>query len=134
MLVRDAMSTTVLVVGPDHTVRQVAVLMSRRRVGSAVVHDAESEGWGILTERDILHAVGAGLDPDTERVGNHLTWDVVYATPDWTLQDAATAMVRGGFRHLVVLESGEVTGVISVRDILGAWTRERSGVGAPATS
>jgi len=134
MLVRDAMSTTVLVVGPDHTVRQVAVLMSRRRVGSAVVHDAESEGWGILTERDILHAVGAGLDPDTERVGNHLTWDVVYATPDWTLQDAATAMVRGGFRHLVVLESGEVTGVISVRDILRVWTRERSGVGAPATS
>lgn len=134
MLVRDAMSTTVLVVGPDHTVRQVAAQMSRRRIGSAVVHDAESEGWGILTERDILHAVGAGLDPDTERVGDHLTWDVVYATPEWTLQDAATAMVRGGFRHLVVLESGEVTGVLSVRDILRVWTNQRSEVGAPATS
>jgi CBS domain-containing protein len=134
MLVRDAMSTTVLVVGPDHTMRQVAALMSRRRIGSAVVHDAESEGWGILTERDILHAVGAGLDPDTERVGDHLTWDVVYATPEWSLQDAATAMVRGGFRHLVVLESGEVTGVISVRDILRVWTHQHSEVGAPATS
>ncbi len=134
MLVRDAMSTLVLVVGPDHTVRQVAALMSHRRVGSAVVHDAESEGWGILTERDILHAVGAGLDPDTERVGDHLTWDVVYATPEWTLQDAATAMVRGGFRHLVVLESGEVTGVISVRDILRVWARQPSEVSAPAAS
>lgn len=134
MLVRDAMSTGVLVVGPDHTVRQVAALMSHRRVGSAVVHDAESEGWGILTERDILHAVGAGLDPDTERVGGHLTWDVVYATPEWTLREAASAMVRGGFRHLVVLESGEVTGVISVRDILRVWTRQHTEVGAPAAS
>ena len=134
MLVRDAMSTTVLVVGPDHTVRQVARLMSHRRVGAAVVHDAESEGWGILTERDILHAVGAGLDPDTERVSDHLTWDVVYATPEWTLQDAAAAMLRGGFRHLVVLESGEVTGVISVRDILRVWTRQRSEVGTTVTS
>ncbi len=130
MLVRDAMTKAVLVVGPDHTVRQVAALMSRRRVGSAVVHDPESEGFGIMTERDILHAIGHGLDPDTERAANHLTWDVVYATPDWTLEDAAGAMLRGGFRHLVVLESGEVTGVISVRDILRVWTQQRS----PATT
>lgn len=126
MLVRDAMTKNVLVVGPDHTIRQVAALMSRRRVGSAVVHDPESEGFGIMTERDILHAVGAGLDPDTERAGSHLTWDVVYATPDWTLEEAASAMVRGGFRHLVVLGSGDVLGVISVRDILKAWTQMRS--------
>jgi CBS domain-containing protein len=133
MLVRDAMSKTVLLVGPDHTIRQVAALMSRRHVGSAVVHDPESEGFGIMTERDVLHAVGNGLDPDTERVANHLTWDVVYATPEWTLEDAASAMVRGGFRHLVVLESDEVLGVISVRDILRVWTRQRSEVAAPAT-
>jgi CBS domain-containing protein len=126
MLVRDAMSTTVLLVGPDHTVREVAALMSRRRVGSAVVHDPESEGYGIMTERDILHVVGAGLDPDVERAADHLTWDVVYATPDWTLAEAAEAMVRGGFRHLVVLISGEVAGVISVRDILRVWSQQHS--------
>jgi CBS domain-containing protein len=126
MLVRDAMSTTVLLVGPDHTVREVAALMSRRRVGSAVVHDPESEGYGIMTERDILHVVGAGLDPDVERAADHLTWDVVYATPDWTLAEAAEAMVRGGFRHLVVLVSGEVAGVISVRDILRVWSQQQT--------
>jgi CBS domain-containing protein len=126
MLVREAMSTTVLLVGPDHTVREVAALMSRRRVGSAVVHDPESEGYGIMTERDILHVVGAGLDPDVERAADHLTWDVVYATPDWTLAEAAEAMVRGGFRHLVVLISGEVAGVISVRDILRVWSQQHS--------
>lgn len=126
MQVRDAMTKSVLVVGPDHTIRQVARQMADRRVGSAVVHDPDAEGFGIMTERDILYAIGRGLDPDTERAANHLTWEVVYATPEWTLEDAAAAMVRGGFRHLVVLEGGEVLGVISVRDILRVWTRHRA--------
>jgi signal-transduction protein with cAMP-binding, CBS, and nucleotidyltransferase domain len=124
--VRDAMSKTVLVVGPEHTVRQVATQMANRGVGSAVVHDPDAEGFGIMTERDVLHAIGRGLDPDAERAANHLTWDVVYATPAWTLEEAAAAMVRGGFRHLVVIEGGEVTGVISVRDILRVWTQQRT--------
>src|SRR5439155_16117094 len=116
----------VLVVGPEHTLRQVAVLMTQRRVGSAVVMDPEADGVGIMTERDILYAIGRGLDPDSERAASHLTWDVVYASPDWTLEDAAGAMVRGGFRHLVVLEDGDVLGVISVRDIVRVWTQQRT--------
>ncbi len=126
MRVQDAMSQAVLVVGPEHTLRQVAVQMTQRKVGSAVVLDPDSEGIGIMTERDILHAIGLGLDPDSERASAHLTWDVVYASPDWTLEDAAAAMVRGGFRHLVVLSDGDVLGVISVRDIMRVWTRQRT--------
>ncbi len=126
MQVRDAMSRQILTVGPEHTIRQVAAQMSQRRVGSAVVHDPESSGVGIMTERDVLHGIGRGLDPDVERAGDHLTWEVVYAAPSWSLTDAAAAMVRGGFRHLVVLEDGEVLGIISVRDILRVWAQERS--------
>lgn len=130
MQVRDAMSSAVLMVGPEHTIRQVAGQMSSRGVGSAVVHDPESSGVGIMTERDVLHAIGRGLDPDVERAGDHLTWDVVYAGPDWTLEQAAQAMLRGGFRHLVVLDEGEVLGVISVRDVLRVWADRH----VPATS
>lgn len=126
MQVRDAMSQVVLVVGPEHTLRQVATQMTSRRVGSAVVLDPEADGIGIMTERDILHAIGRGLDPDVERAAAHLTWDVVYAGPEWTLEDAAAAMVRGGFRHLVVLDDGEVLGVISVRDIVRVWSQQRT--------
>lgn len=125
MLVRDAMSKVVLTVGPDHTLRQTARLMTARRVGSAIVVDPDGSGTGIITERDILYAIGAGLDPDVARTGDHLTWDVVYAAPDWTVSEAAAAMVRGGFRHLVVLDGDDVLGVISVRDVLGVWSRER---------
>jgi CBS domain-containing protein len=132
MQVRDAMSKTVLVVGPDHTLRQAAQLMSSRRIGSAVVIDPDGAGTGILTERDILNAVGAGLDPDAERSASHITWDVVYAGPSWTLEEAAAAMVRGGFRHLVVLEGDDVLGIISVRDILRVWSSHAANSPAPA--
>jgi CBS domain-containing protein len=130
MHVRDAMSQTVVHVGPDHTLRQAAQLMSARRVGSAIVTDPDGEGVGILTERDVLNAIGAGLDPDVERTANHITWDVVYAGPQWTLEDAASAMVRGGFRHLVVIEGDDVLGVISVRDIVRMWAGRSAPVSA----
>jgi CBS domain-containing protein len=122
MRVRDGMSTTVLSVGPDHTLREAARLMSERRVGAAVVRDPDGQGPGILTERDILDSIGAGQDPATERVRDHLTADVVFAAPDWSLEEAAVAMVRGRFRHLVVTDGGEMAGILSVRDVVRCWT------------
>ncbi len=124
MQVREAMTTVVLTIGPRHTLREAARLMSARRVGAAVVIDPETSGIGILTERDILNAIGADQNPDTERAEAHLTSELVFATPDWTLEQAAEAMTRGGFRHLVVLEQDEVVGMISVRDIVRCWVRE----------
>ncbi len=132
MQVRDAMSKAVLTVGPEHTLRQTAQLMAARRVGSAIVVDPDGSGVGIITERDMLYAVGRGLDMDAERTGSHLTWDVVYAGPEWTINDPAAAMVRGGFRHLVVMDGDDVLGVLSVRDILRVWSDARAT--APAQS
>jgi CBS domain-containing protein len=96
--------------------------MSARRVGAAVVIDPEHSGTGILTERDVLDAVGAGQNPDTELVADHRTDNLVVASPDWTLEQAAQAMVHGGFRHLLVVEGSDVTGLLSMRDIVRAWT------------
>ncbi|MFF9280697.1 CBS domain-containing protein [Streptomyces griseosporeus] len=132
MLVRDAMTTVVLTIGPQHTLRQAAALMAARRVGAAVVHDPDAGGIGILTERDILNSVGLGQNPDTERAHDHTTTDVVFAAPAWTLEEAARAMAHGGFRHLVVLDRGEITGVVSVRDIIRCWVPARQQVHVPA--
>ncbi|WP_030806259.1 MULTISPECIES: cyclic nucleotide-binding/CBS domain-containing protein [unclassified Streptomyces] len=122
MYVKDAMSTVVLTIGPTHTLRQAAQLMAARRIGSAVVLDSDNSGIGILTERDILNSLGAGENPDRETVHAHTTPDVVFAAPDWTLDDAADAMVRGGFRHLIVLNDHGPVGVVSVRDIIRCWS------------
>jgi len=118
MQVRDAMSSDVLTIGPDHTLREAAKRMSGRRVGAAVVLDADQDQPGILTERDILDSVGAGQDVDSERVADHLTSDIVVAHPDWGLEKAAATMVAGGFRHLVVCDGPDVVGMLSVRDIV----------------
>jgi CBS domain-containing protein len=134
MRVRDGMSETVLSVGPGHTLREAAGLMARRRVGAAVVLDPEGQGPGIITERDVLNAIGAGQDPDGERVADHLTADVVFATPDWSLEEAAVAMVRGGFRHLIVTEGGEIAGILSVRDVVRCWTDDGAICDVPASA
>jgi CBS domain-containing protein len=118
------MSEAVLTVGPGHTLRKTATEMAQRNIGAAVVHDPDAPGPGIITERDILKSIGAGEDPDAERVADHLTSDLVFASPDWSLEEAAAAMARGGFRHLIVIEQGEVGGVLSVRDIIRCWSED----------
>ncbi len=124
MQVRDGMSTMVLSVGPQHTLREAARLMAQRKVGAAVVIDPDSPGPGIITERDLMDSLGRDQDLDRELVAAHLTSDIVFAGPDWSLEEAAVAMVRGGFRHLVVTESGEIAGILSVRDIVRCWTED----------
>jgi CBS domain-containing protein len=124
MLVRDGMTKLVLTIGPAHTLREAARLMSARRVGAAVVTDPEHPGVGILTERDLLDSIGAGQDPDTEKAAAHRTADVVFASPDWTLERAAATMVKSGFRHLIVLDGSEVVGLLSMRDIVRCWSEE----------
>jgi CBS domain-containing protein len=120
--VRDGMSHLVLTVGPAHTLRQAARMMSARRIGAAVVIDPEHAGIGILTERDVLDSVAAGEDPDAELAGQHRTDHLTFASPDWSLEQAAAAMIEGGFRHLVVVEDQDVAGLLSMRDIVRCWT------------
>ncbi len=132
MDVKEAMTQLALAVGPGHTLRQAARMMTERRIGAAVVLDPDAMGPAIFTERDLLDSIGRGEDPDVETVGEHLTRQVVYAEPSWSLEEAAMAMTRGGFRHLIVLDGGELAGVISVRDIVRAWTGDGAQCDVPA--
>jgi CBS domain-containing protein len=129
--VREGMSTVVLTIGPGHTLRQASAQMADRGVGAAVVHDPDGMGPGIITERDVLISIAKGQDPDQERVADHLTSELVFAAPDWSLEQAAVAMVRGGFRHLVVMDRGETAGILSVRDVVRCWTDDGASCDIP---
>ncbi len=126
MLVSEGMTELVLTVGPDHTLREAAAAMREKSVGAAVVIDPDAPGPGVITERDVLHAVARGQNPDEERVAGHQTSRLTFAEPGWSLEHAAQTMVRGGFRHLVVLDGSEMVGILSMRDIVRVW----SGLGA----
>ena len=134
MQVRDGMSDVVLTVGPGHSLRDAAALMANRHVGAAVVVDPDEPGPGVITERDILLSVGAGEDPDKELVSGHLTSNLTFASPEWSLERAAAAMVRGGFRHLVVVDGSELLGILSMRDIVRCWTEDGATSEMPAAA
>lgn len=124
MLVRDGMSEVVLTVGPGHTLREAAAMMAEKGTGAALVSDDETPVPRIVTERDVLLSLGAGEDPDAERVGDHMSDSVIAASPDWSLERAAAEMSRRGIRHLVVYDGPELVGVLSMRDIVRVWTSE----------
>ena len=121
MHVRDGMSSVVLTIGPNHSLQEAARLMADRNVGAAVVVDPESPGPGIVTERDILRSIATSEDPATEMVCDHLTDELICAAPEWSLEQAAETMIEHGFRHLLVVNGGELCGVLSMRDIVRCW-------------
>ena len=132
MHVRDGMNQVVVTVGPDHSLREAARRMTRANVGAAVVMDPDGLGPAILTERDLLHASGKDEDLDAELVRDHLTQRLVYASADWSLERAAEEMVRGAFRHVVVLDGAEVVGILSMRDVVRCWTTDGASCESPS--
>lgn len=134
MQVRDGMSSVVLTVGPGQSLRDVAKQMTERGVGAAVVVDPDAPGPGIVTERDILRAYAEDRVTGDDPVGQHATERVVFAAPDWSLERAADEMVRGNFRHLIVVDGGAVVGVLSMRDIVTSWAADGATSEVPPVS
>jgi CBS domain-containing protein len=132
MLVSEGMSEVVLTVGPGHSLREAATAMWDKRVGAAVVVDPDAPGPGVITERDILRSVAQGKSPDEERVSDHLTAKLTFASPGWSLEHAAATMIGGGFRHLVVVDGSELVGVLSMRDIVRVWCGAGAACDVPA--
>jgi CBS domain-containing protein len=98
--------------------------MTERKVGAAVVIDPDAPGPAIVTERDVLRAYAEDRITGDDPVLNHATERIVFAAPNWSLEQAADEMVRGNFRHLVVIDAGEIVGILSMRDIVTSWAGE----------
>jgi len=121
MQVSEGMSKVVLSVGPGLPLREAARLMAQRNVGAAIVVDDELPAPKILSERDVLRAVGEGRDLDNDLVCDHARNDFITAAPDWSMERAAREMSTRRIRHLLVVDHGEIVGVLSIRDIVRCW-------------
>ena len=113
--VGEVMARGLLTVAEDATLTDAAAAMTRRSVGSALVVRDERL-VGILTERDVLHAVGSGKVGG--RVADWMTKHPESVDADESTQQAAVVMIHGGFRHLPVLEGGKPVGIVSIRDLM----------------
>lgn len=118
--VANVMHRSTVSVRPDTTIRQVAETLAREEVGAVVVRGAEGLA-GIVSERDIVTALAEGVDPDAERADDVMTYDVVSVGSADALEVVARAMLDGGIRHLPVIDAGGPVGIVSIRDLLGAY-------------
>jgi CBS domain-containing protein len=116
-LLRDVAIRHLVTVGPRTTLRRAAKVMTDRGVGAAVVIHNERVA-GIVTERDILHAIAGNDDVDETLVERVMTPQVVSGAPGWDILRAVSTMTEGGFRHLLVMEMDDPVGIVSLRDLM----------------
>ena len=114
--VGEVMSRTLLTVDATETLTDAAAQMHARGVGAALVMNGEHLS-GILTERDVLHAVATGGVEGT-KVGAWMTHDPDTVGTDERPGHAAAIMIHGGFRHLPVVDGAKPVGIISIRDLM----------------
>jgi CBS domain-containing protein len=124
----DVMTKEVFAVDGGLRLREAATRMTERRVGAVVVLDGDRL-LGILTERDILRAVGEDRDASAT-VEDCMTKHPEVVEPSDTTDHAAVLMIHGGFRHLPVVEGGRVVGIVSIRDLMRFTLSDTSPRGA----
>ena len=113
--VGDVMTKGLLELAEETPLVEAAAAMTERRVGSALVVDS-GRLIGIVTERDVLRAVGSGNVDGL--VGDWMTRHPETVDADESTQQAGVVMIHGGFRHLPVLEEGRPVGIVSIRDLM----------------
>jgi CBS domain-containing protein len=121
--VREVMSADLLMIEGHDRVSTAAAVMDAARVGSALVMDHDTL-VGIFTERDILHALKRNPTAALEApVSRWMTKDPMTIGPDVTVRQALAKMLRGGFRHLPIVEHRHVVGIVSLRDLARTFAR-----------
>jgi CBS domain-containing protein len=117
-------------VSPATTVRQVAVLLDRYRIGAVVVRADDDRDVGIVSERDVVALVAAGGDADTTPAGSLATQGMITVDVAASLGDVVDAMAGHQVRHVGVTDGDEVVGMLSARDVLRVLSSDRDDGGA----
>ena len=112
------MSTSLHTVSPTTTVGEAVALMARYRIGSTMVMDG-TQLVGIFTERDTVRAISQSHDAPAHEVSSWMTQEPMTVGPEDEVETALNTMLEHGFRHLPVVEAGEVIGIVSIRDLAG---------------
>ena len=114
--VSDVMGQVKVRLSPDATLRALATELSAARTGLAIV---DVDDGGVISERDVLRAIAAGVDLDTARVGEHMTPHPVSVPATTPLSEACDLMISRSVRHLLVADGARLVGVLNMRDVVG---------------
>jgi CBS domain-containing protein len=120
MKVADVMSRATVAESDGDSLRQAAILMWEKQTGSLLVMSGPRL-LGIITERDVMKAAARGLDLDTTPISAVMTTSLLTVSPETSLHEAAGYMSQRWIRHLPVIVDGRVAGMVSQRDLCGAF-------------
>ena len=109
----------VLTTQPHQTLKDVAALLAAKGVGAVVVSDAAKSVLGIVSERDLVRAIGnGGARALEEPVSRHMTAKVTTVTENASIDHVMETMTNGRFRHMPVVEHGRLVGIVSIGDVV----------------
>ncbi|MBW9114949.1 CBS domain-containing protein [Rhizobium cauense] len=115
----DAKGRNVVTAGPDTTVSEAAVLLSKKKIGAVVIVGMENKISGIFTERDVVHAIAkAGAACLDQPISSLMTAKVYRCHEDSTVNDLMELMTSRRFRHVPVETNGKLVGIISIGDVV----------------
>src|SRR3954454_8678341 len=115
--VSDLMTPDVLTATPSETIADVSARMGERKVGSIVVVD-DARPVGILTERDMIKIAASGTDTSIAKVSEWMTENPDTVDPEVDVDDAFHRLTEHGYRHMPVVDSGKLVGIVSLRDLV----------------
>ena len=110
--------TNVLTIHPDQPLREAARLLAEHNIGALVVVNEDHELVGIISERDIIRASARLEDALSQPVGQLMTKVVITGLPQDDLMAVMDTMTDRQFRHLPIMDQGDLVGIISMRDVV----------------
>jgi CBS domain-containing protein len=120
MMVKDVMSSPVVILGEDATSNKVADIMDENELGCVIVTNKKGQPVGIITERDlVIRVLAMNLKPDVVKAKEIMSSPLVTIEPEATISEAARRMSRLNIRRLGVIYKGNLVGIVSSKDILG---------------
>ncbi len=125
ILARKGMN--VITVGPGQLVRDAVALLAKYRIGALVVVDENRKPVGILSERDIVRQAAVDESVFSKMVDDIMTKDLITGIPQDDISSVAHTMTERKFRHLPIVDKGNLVGIISIGDIVKAERDEFRG-------
>ncbi len=112
--------TDVITIRPEQTIREAIALLSKFGIGGLVVVDEAGHPLGIMTERDIIRQAAEDEALFTRPVQDVMTTDLIVATPEDEVESVARTMTERRFRHLPIVDHGNLVGIVSIGDVVKA--------------
>ncbi|MFT6426095.1 MAG: CBS domain-containing protein [Celeribacter sp.] len=113
--------TNIVTIGPDMTIAAAAELLSSKRIGAVIVQSTVGGCDGILSERDVVRELGKeGASVLQRKVSDLMTRKLQTCVPDDTALAVLERMSAGRFRHMPVIDNGQLIGLVSIGDVVSA--------------